>query len=776
MKAKLSYQTPKLLYLFVSILFLNYMPTAAQTAQSFGAVKWGVIEGFEFTNGHESVQVKEGSSYAFDDLPGHFYLNAHVSGYAQSVKFEVTNIDTGEVLSIVENLPPYTFPAGNGDWDIGKGSFAITATLYKKDNAEEEIQTKTIMFIIGDTNCSAMAGTMSTDMPMVSLIDGKATVQAMSNGDAYIPDGYVQAYVLTMGEGLVIKGLGETPEFKVEEAGDYTIHSIVFDPETLDTSIVVPGQTTGFDVNGLLIQGGGMICASLDVAGAKVSVEECKAMAGTMSTDMPMVSLIDGKATVQAMSNGDAYIPDGYVQAYVLTMGEGLVIKGLGETPEFKVEEAGDYTIHSIVFDPETLDTSIVVPGQTTGFDVNGLLIQGGGMICASLDVAGAKVSVEECKAMAGTMSTDMPMVSLIDGKATVQAMSNGDAYIPDGYVQAYVLTMGEGLVIKGLGETPEFKVEEAGDYTIHSIVFDPETLDTDIVVPGQTTGFDVNGLLIQGGGMICASLDVAGAKVSVMESEVCVVDSGSMYSKNPINCLTGGIASISARINDASTIPSGYSQLFVLTEAFSLTILGVSNTPEFEVSEGGFYRIHSLVYNPETLDLSGVVPGQTTGFDVVGIINDNDICASLDVQGAVNLVIGSRWFCYFFNKYFNRGDVTSKSGSNKGDDGLDLEQLISQYNSYEDFKNAFIDDNMETRFYPNPVVNVLNVEMEVFDQEVMNYSVMDVSGRLVMSGAAKDLEYGKQTLDFSRLNSGVYLVQFVSDQRTITKKIMIRN
>jgi hypothetical protein len=34
--------------------------------------------------------------------------------------------------------------------------------------------------------------------------------------------------------------------------------------------------------------------------------------------------------------------------------------------------------------------------GTTTGFDVNGLLIQGGGTICGALDVAGAPIVVED--------------------------------------------------------------------------------------------------------------------------------------------------------------------------------------------------------------------------------------------------------------------------------------------------------------------------------------------------------------------------------------------
>ncbi|MBK9274589.1 MAG: hypothetical protein IPM49_08635, partial [Flavobacteriales bacterium] len=41
--------------------------------------------------------------------------------------------------------------------------------------------------------------------------------------------------------------------------------------------------------------------------------------------------------------------------------------------------------------------------GVTTGFDVNGLLVQGGGSICASLDVPGAQFNVASPNA--GTLS-----------------------------------------------------------------------------------------------------------------------------------------------------------------------------------------------------------------------------------------------------------------------------------------------------------------------------------------------------------------------------------
>ena len=138
--------------------------------------------------------------------------------------------------------------------------------------------------------------------------------------------------------------------------------------------------------------------------------------------------------------------------------------------------------------------------------------------------------------------------------------------------------------------------------------------------------------------------------------------------------------------------------QLFVLTEAFSLTILGVSPTPSFDVSQSGFYRIHSLVYNPDTLDLSVVEAGVTTGFDVVNIIVENGICASLDVHGAINLMIGNRWFCYFFNFYHRAGSS----------DAATVNGFVNDYNSFASWKKDYIDNNSEIKLFPNPVVNDL--------------------------------------------------------------------
>ncbi|MGC6431259.1 MAG: T9SS type A sorting domain-containing protein [Jejuia sp.] len=351
-----------------------------------------------------------------------------------------------------------------------------------------------------------------------------------------------------------------------------------------------------------------------------------------------------------------------------------------------------------------------------------------------------------------------------------ISAYPNNDANVPSGYSVLHVLTQGEELVIRQVAAAPEFTVTEAGNYTIHTLVY-PTGLDLSVVVPDVTTGFDVNSLLVQGGGELCASLDVAGAPIHV-EAEECKAFSGKMYSPKPISCLSGGEATLYAEFYQHPYIPDGYSQLYVLTDAFSLTILDVSATPEFTVNHQGFFRIHSLVYNPNTLDLSVVQLGETTGFDVLHLVEENNICASLDVRGAINLVIGSKWFCYFFNKY--RANNKNRSDKSNPDDD-DLAGYVAEFNSYEEFEASFIDQNDEVRFYPNPVANRLNVEIRLFDKEQMDYNIVDARGRLIMNGSAEALESGSVSINTNGLSEGMYIVNFVSDYRTVNKKVVVK-
>jgi hypothetical protein len=136
------------------------------------------------------------------------------------------------------------------------------------------------------------------------------------------------------------------------------------------------------------------------------------------------------------------------------------------------------------------------------------------------LDVAGAQFNVATPNA--GTISPDNFINCLNNGSATITATPNGNAVVPSGFQTVYVLTRGSGLVIQQAGATPSFTVTQPGLYRIHTLVYDPNTLNLGIVVPGVTTGFDVNSLLVQGGGTICASLDVQGAPSLVFGTFIC--------------------------------------------------------------------------------------------------------------------------------------------------------------------------------------------------------------------------------------------------------------
>ncbi|MEL6867527.1 MAG: SdrD B-like domain-containing protein, partial [Bacteroidota bacterium] len=197
-----------------------------------------------------------------------------------SIDPDGAKICVGEDLQLTANATgmglTYSWTASGGSFDDASsatpvytmmmpGTYDIEVTVTDANGCEASASTTVT---VEDPD----AGTLTIDEDLVCLEDDMAVVSATPNGDANVPAGYETIYVLTSGTGLVIEQTSATPSFTVDAVGNYTIHTLVYDPSTLDLSIVVPGVTTGFDVNSLLVQGGGDICASLDVPGAPVEV------------------------------------------------------------------------------------------------------------------------------------------------------------------------------------------------------------------------------------------------------------------------------------------------------------------------------------------------------------------------------------------------------------------------------------------------------------------------------------------------------------------------
>jgi hypothetical protein len=364
-----------------------------------------------------------------------------------------------------------------------------------------------------------------------------------------------------------------------------------------------------------------------------------------------------------------------------------------------------------------------VTPGDTYYVQVAGYATTNVGTFC--LDISST------CPADAGTLTADASTVNLIGATATISATPNGDIVVPTDYDVTYVLTSGPTLIIENAGATPSFDVSEAGDYTIHTLVAEtsdatnPNFLDLSVIVPGTTTGGDVLGIVAANG--LCASLDVTGAAVTVVE---CTADAGSLTADATPVTLTGASVTISATPNGDTVAPAGYEVLYVLTSGPSLIIQNAGATPSFDVSAIGEYRIHTLVAevsdntDPNFLDLGVIVPGTTDAGDVLVVIAANELCADLDVTGALILV----------------------------EESLSLDDET---------------DQPVFSYFPNPVKNTLTLNAQNTIENVMMYNML---GQEVLRVNPNAIE---STIDMSSLQTGFYFVKVTISNVTQTIRVL---
>ena len=232
----------------------------------------------------------------YNDANGNGQRNNGEAGIA-NVTVKLQN-ESGETLQTTDTdgIGRYSFSTAPGTYKIMFNTPAGFISSQQTGNAADGINddndsepntgmTNVFTVVAGETNntidaaftpapdpCLADAGTLSGS-DRVTIVAGEAPVTATPNGDEVIPAEYSKIYVLTRGTELVIIQTNNSPDFTVTEADKYTVHTLIYDPTTLDLGIIVNGLTTGFDMNSILIQGGGTICGALDVVGAMTIVE-----------------------------------------------------------------------------------------------------------------------------------------------------------------------------------------------------------------------------------------------------------------------------------------------------------------------------------------------------------------------------------------------------------------------------------------------------------------------------------------------------------------------
>ena len=368
--------------------------------------------------------------------------------------------------------------------------------------------------------CDADAGTITPVQAMVCLDHGLASIAGSPDGNSNVPFGFETMFLLS--QGGVVLATRDSPEFDVTSAGTYVVHTLVFDPNTYDIASIEVGVTTVVQIDVQLVQGGGETCAALDIEGASIIVQECidcEASAGTITAVVTPVCLVAGSATIGGVPDGNVNIPFGYDRVYLWSSGPNAVIGGLSFTPSFTVTAIGVFTIHTFVHDANTFTLSSIQAGTTTIQEVNLQIAQGGGAICAALDLVGAAVTVESCTpctALSGTMTAVGTPVCLLGGTAEIGAVADGNAVVPTGSQTVYLLSFGSPIV--QLSASPDFTVTGTGSYAIHALVYDPASFNTGSIQLGITTVAGVSAQLTQGGGTSCGSVDIAGATIDAID------------------------------------------------------------------------------------------------------------------------------------------------------------------------------------------------------------------------------------------------------------------
>ena len=175
---------------------------------------------------------------------------------------------------------------------------------------------------------------------------------------------------------------------------------------------------------------------------------------------------------------------------------------------------------------------------------------------------------------------------------------------------------------------------------------------------------------------------------------------------------------------------------------------------------------IHTLVYDPSTLDLSIVQFGTTTGFDVNSLLiqGGGSICASLDVNGAPFVAVGPV-ICAILDLF---RDIDTSNPQAMLDEIENMETGLAM--AIESDAPASI-----TGAWPNPTRDVLNLSIYLVGEQNIAISVIDLTGKEVLAPQTSLLGAGSNLsiLNVNDLAPGTYMVRINTANSTVTERFM---
>ncbi|WP_290470444.1 T9SS type A sorting domain-containing protein [Lacinutrix sp. MedPE-SW] len=481
----------------------------------------GQISGFKFSNGSSSTTITNNGTYTIGDLPNNFFVDVKVSGYSQSAKIRVKNLNTGQYITIQENYLPYTFPGGNGAWSYGPGTYEIKAKLYKYNYCNSySCDTETIRFTLTNTPpCGQIDG--------LAFSNGTNSVNITNGGTYDIASLPYNFYV-----DVLVSGVSESAYNRITNLDTGAVYS--------NTENVLPYTYPAGNSAWTLGTGTFQFYSSVykynNLCGTK-----CDAVCITFTIyedncgDITEFQFTNGTDQATTIVDGGLYTVNDLPAGFYI---DGIV-NGDSDSLRFEVTNVNTGQVYNIIenYLPYTFPAGNGAWFLGTGtFQVKGSLFTGNycnGTLCDEDTVTFTITDGpdEVCDAEAGSTNTDGSIYLVLPGfQKRVQVTPGPNAVLPEGYNYCTLISSkadgsdddddddddnGSIRTIKSFEVGLSAAINQAGLFRVHLLVYNPETLDLNSIVPGTTTPTDVLNTLANNN--ICASLDDAGKSIVVI-------------------------------------------------------------------------------------------------------------------------------------------------------------------------------------------------------------------------------------------------------------------
>ena len=360
----------------------------------------GTLDAFAFTDGTVSTTIADGQSYFVTDLPTDFYINALTSGAVNLIEFEVTNLDTGEVFNITEQVSPYTYPAGENPWNLGLGNFQITANIYA----------------LSANDSSNNGGSCDDDkVSQSSVKTSETSVFKSSHGSC---SNYNHHHNNNCGGCNDDHGCNDSDHDHDDDCGgndDNTNSYTLCEQQTIQFTLVEA---------------------------------PCNVIAGTGIPNLDAIVIPLGSTfDITVTPNGDAVVDSGYNLGTVLASVGDEIIYSVSDNLTLTLPYLnGPFRVHMFVYDPLTFDINSIALGTDTISDVQDAIANSN--VCADLADTGAQIVIipggvdqrtavsdtkgKETKGDDVTEDTNEALQQIVAAKVEEEVLENGIKLYPN--------------------------------------------------------------------------------------------------------------------------------------------------------------------------------------------------------------------------------------------------------------------------------------------------------------------------------------------------------